>query len=115
MNNEEKIKNFIGEPFTFFMTNGDSFPAVMVAFDKNIGITILALDLVDSSGRDHSNIVDENGNLCLMSGDAKKWTDPEEFVEHVYESFISKIVDGIYGGEYHSIRTGNPKCSFAQS
>ena len=66
MNKEEEIKKLIGEPFTFSMTNGVSFPAVLVAFDKMIGMTCLALDLIDSAGEDHSCEVDKNGNLCVL-------------------------------------------------
>jgi len=78
----EEVTAMIGTEFTYVM-GSDTLPAIVTAFDLNIGFTCLATDLVDSAGDDHSQGVDSNGNLCLIALHRSWFNSNEEFMKRV--------------------------------
>jgi hypothetical protein len=62
----EEIKAMVGTEFKYVFSDRSEIKAMVAAFDPEIGFTCLATSLIDSSGRDWSDDVDENGNVCLL-------------------------------------------------
>jgi hypothetical protein len=114
----DEIKAMVGTEFIYVFASGAYIPAVIVAYDPEIGFTCLATKLVSSTGYDMSDQVDENGNLCLVGFDI---IDMEIFSDRLMNIiFMIKNLGyyrvGFTGSLGLNKRTGvdSPICAFQQ-
>ena len=63
---DQEIRAMVGTEFIYIFSDHAEIPAIVAAFDPEIGFTCLATDTIDSVGDDLSHLSDENGNICLI-------------------------------------------------
>lgn len=108
----EEIKEMVGTEFKYYLGSMERFlTAIIAAYDPNIGFTVLATELVDSGGEDHSRNTDEDGNLCLVGFDAWDMENDADAIE-LLSDVLSQIKTNGYFLNKPSGSWGNPSCAF---
>lgn len=101
----EEMRAMVGTEFTYVFEDSDTIPAVVAAFDPEIGFTCLATEVITDSGEDFTGALDENGNLCLIGVPAKA----TYFLHEVSVRLREIKATGAYRNLAES---GKPSCSF---
>ena len=113
---DEQIKAMVGTEFLYILGSRTTFPAVIAAFDPKIGLTCLAISLIDSNGEDCSHDVDDNGNLCLVGYDSEelKNRDSRAKISFTLRSIkhLGQYIADSSGGFGYGNNGGYTVCSF---
>ena len=110
----EQIKEMVGTEYLYVFLDHSEVPAVVAAFDPEIGLTCLATDIETSTGEDILWMKDENGNICLTGYTAVQIQQARKSLSRTlrsikilgyYKAFSSKGFGSSGGG-------GSATCSF---
>lgn len=106
-----KIKKSVGTEYLYDSGEGMGYvlPAVVAAFDPEIGFTCLATHHIDEGGHDWSRNEDKNGNICLIGLSHRNCGGKEGMINLIYEEYLPQILAGRYTSQTTS---GFASCSF---